>query len=53
MKCRAPHEWIPLRIDMGPRVEGEFVCRVCGTECSKDEAQRMEARIQEAIATCA
>ena len=45
--CGHDHEWIPLRIDMGPRVEGHFVCRLCGVECPKEEAERLEARIQE------
>lgn len=37
------HEWVPLRIDQGPRIEGEFVCRVCGADCPKEEAKRLEA----------
>lgn len=37
------HEWKPVRIDLGERLPGEFVCRICGEECPKAEAERLEA----------
>lgn len=54
MKCgRAFHDWVPLRVDMGPRIEGSFVCCVCGAECPEEEAKRLESLIQREIVRCA